>query len=371
MHILFLSRSLHRGGAERQLVTLANGLSQRGHTVSIALFYAGGPLEADLQPAITLHHLGKTGRWDLISFGWRLLQLVRRLRPDVLHSYMAIPNNMAILLKVFAGRVRVVWSIRSAFMDVQKYGKVAQASYWLERKLSRFADAIIFNSHAGKLNALHNGFSARHTHVIPNGIDVDRFLPSPTTRQETRTAWGVDKSHLLIGVVARLDLMKDHPTFLSAAALLVQAFPQARFACVGGGPVAYQQQLQQMAADLGIAQYVSWIEAQSDMPAVYSALDILCSASYGEGFSNVIAEAMACGVPCVVTDVGDSAWIVGDTGEVVPAQDAHALAAGLQRALNALQTDPGRGQKARQRIQEIASIGSLLDATEAVLWPSA
>ncbi|MGB5051837.1 MAG: glycosyltransferase, partial [Caldilineaceae bacterium] len=140
---------------------------------------------------------------------------------------------------------------------------------------------------------------------------------------------------------------------------------------VGGGPVAYQQQLQQMAADLGIAQYVSWIEAQSDMPAVYSALDILCSASYGEGFSNVIAEAMACGVPCVVTDVGDSAWIVGDTGEVVPAQDAHALAAGLQRALNALQTDPGRGQKARQRIQEIASIGSLLDATEAVLWPSA
>nr|WP_277878921.1 MULTISPECIES: glycosyltransferase [unclassified Coleofasciculus] len=203
--------------------------------------------------------------------------------------------------------------------------------------------------------------------VIPNGIDTEHFKPSLETRAKVRTEWEISEDTILIGLVGRLDPMKDHPTFLRAAALLCKQRQDVRFVCVGTGSESYAQKLYQLAKKLDISEKVIWAGARADMPMVYNALDIATSSSsYGEGFSNAIGEAMACSVPCVVTDVGDSSWIVDDTGLVVLPQSSEALLAGwltcLGRDRNAM------GLKARSRIVEHFSVKQLVEQTEEALW---
>jgi glycosyltransferase involved in cell wall biosynthesis len=202
--------------------------------------------------------------------------------------------------------------------------------------------------------------------VISNGIDTERFQPDSEAGAKVRAEWGVSENTILIGLVGRLDPMKDHPTFLKAAALLSEERQDVRFVCVGVGEETYAKELYQLTNKLGILEQVIWAGGRSDMPKVYNALNIASSSSsYGEGFANVIGEAMACGVPCVVTDVGDSAWIVGDTGIVVPPKNPEALAAGWNSLLNLAVTDQvALAEKARKTIVENFSLRNLVQKTE-------
>lgn len=370
MKILFLIRSLYRGGAERQLLVLAQGLQQRGHTVQVCVFYRGGPLEAELATAgIPLWSLDKQSRWDLLRPLYRLVHLVRQQRPDVLHAYLSAANILATLAKPLAPRLRLGWGVRTAYLDRAGYGRAEQLVFRGECQLARHADFIIANSHAGREHAVAHGFPATRTHVIANGIDTDHFRPQPEAGQALRTRWGITPAQRLVGLVGRLDFMKNHPLFLHAAARLAPTRPDVRFVCVGDGPTDYRAQLQALAAELGLTQQLVWAGGHTDMPAVYSALDIACSASRGEGFSNVIGEAMACGTPCVVTDVGDSARIVDVTGITVACDDAAALAAGLAELLDRPPAAYHRLRAAaRCRIEETFSVQQLLDATERILW---
>jgi glycosyltransferase involved in cell wall biosynthesis len=205
--------------------------------------------------------------------------------------------------------------------------------------------------------------------VIPNGIDTKRFCPDPEARQRIRAEWGVTESEKLIGLVGRLDPMKDHPTFLRAAALLMQEREDVHFVCVGDGPADYRRELHALGEELGLGQRLIWASARGDMPAVYNALDIATSSSYGEGFPNVVGEAMACGVPCVVTHVGDSARIVGETGVVVPPKDPEALAVGWKSSL--ARDGSEVALKARLRVEENFSVGRMVERTEKAIWPKA
>jgi glycosyltransferase involved in cell wall biosynthesis len=171
----------------------------------------------------------------------------------------------------------------------------------------------------------------------------------------------------LIGLIARLDPMKDHPTFLRAAALLTRQLPGARFICVGDGPANYRERLRNLSRELGLSQCLTWAGARSDMSAIYNALDIIVSASSYEGFSNVIAEAMTCGVPAVVTDVGDSALIVTDCGEVVPKEDAEQLKEAMARMLERLDKGGHDAARTRQHILDCFSVPLLLHNTESAL----
>jgi len=168
--------------------------------------------------------------------------------------------------------------------------------------------------------------------VIPNGIDTEHFKPDPMARKLIRAEWGVADNEILIGLVARLDPMKDHSTFLRAATMLAQERPDVRFVCVGDGAEPYKSEVRRLATELALGDRLIWAGARHDMPAVWNALDLaVSSSSYGEGFSNTIAEAMACGVPCVVTDVGDSALIVGDAGIIVQPSMPAALCEGFRQ----------------------------------------
>lgn len=368
--IFFLARSLDRGGAERQLVILATGLAQRGHQVAVAVFYGGGAFAAELEAAgVRLIALEKIGRWDVLSFLIRLVRLLRKEHPAVLHSYLTIPNILSALLKPLLPGTHIIWGLRASNMDLARYDWLSRLTDLLERKLSRFADHIIANSHAGKCHAVANGVPEDKIVVIANGIDTARFRFDPEGQLRVRAEWGTAKDEILVGLAARLDPMKDHPTFLQAASRIAHERHDVRFVCVGDGPAAYAETLKQQAAALGLTSRLIWAGARDDMPAVYSALDIASSSSsFGEGFSNTIAEAMACGVPTVVTDVGDSAWIVGGAGVVVPHSDPDALTQGILN-LMAMPAEQRRalGGQARSRIVAEFGIDNLVQATERAL----
>ena len=364
MKILFLARALDYGGAERQLVVLANELARRGHGVAIALFYSGAPLENEIDRSrVRLIPLDKRSRWDLLSFYWTLLRVVQREQPDVLHGWMSDPNLVASVIRLMYPKARIFWCIRCANVEMV-LDRVASTAYWFERRLSHFADCIVVNSRAGVNHAASRGFPLEKMFHIPNGIDVNSLYFDPSAGQRVRVEWGFTGSERLIGLVGRLDAIKDHAGFLRAAARLAQQLPEVRFVCIGDGPAQYRAKLEALSRELGLERKVMWVPSRPDVRAVYNALDVVCLCSLSEGFPNVIGEAMACGRHCVVTDVGDSRSLVGDAGVVVPPNDPEALAKGLRQALTA-----GRdsNKDARQRILKHFTATRLADRTERLL----
>ena len=328
MKITLLTRSLAYGGSERQLVSLAKELHKRQHPVVVVVFYSGGPLEKELRQAgVTVRELDKRGRWDIIRFLLRFVRLLHEERPDVLYGFLGTPNLLTVLFKPIFPHIRMVWGVRASCVDFARYDWLVGLQHKVERRLSRFADLIIVNSHAGLDHAVAHGFPKNKMVVIPNGIDAERFRPDLEARWRVRGEWGVNETEKLIGLVGRLDPMKDHPTFLKAAALLAQERDDVRFVCVGGGPADYRREMHGLGRELGLTERVIWAGTREDVPAVYNALDVAASSSIGEGFPNTVSEAAACGVPCTVTDVGDSARIVGNGELVVPPSDPEALAA--------------------------------------------
>ena len=376
--LAFLIRSLDYGGAERQLVTLAKNLDKTCFEIAVFCFYTGGALASELKESnVRLVFLGKQGRWDSLGFLWRLRHQLQQFNPDLLHSYLGVANLLAIGLKPFLPKTRIIWGVRASNMDLSRYDWLSQLVFRLECFFARFAPLIIVNSNAGKRYHVARGFPETRMLAIPNGIDLERFKPDPIARDRVRIDWQLAADEVAIGLVGRLDPMKDHPTFLRAAAIASAQKQNLRFICIGSGPAEYGQQLQQLTAKLNLSQVVSWAGARADMPAVYNALDIFCSASaYGECFSNAIGEAMASGLPCVVTNVGDSAWIVGETGIVVPPQNPEALAAAWLKLLKqqeqqslAVESFP-QIERARSRIIEQFSLKILVQKTSQALLAS-
>jgi glycosyltransferase involved in cell wall biosynthesis len=265
--------------------------------------------------------------------------------------------------------VKVVWGIRSAKNDFSSYDWLTRVGSRLEPHASPFADAIIANSHAARRQAVAAGMDRRKVLVIPNGIDCSRFTFDPAGRARVRQEWGLADDVPLVGMVARLDPVKNHRTFLHAVARVATRRPGARFVCVGHGAPAYRAQLERLAADIGAPARFITPGARTVTNAVYSALDVaVLSSDRGEGFPNVVGEAMACGRPCVVTDSGDARDIVGETGAVVPPRDPDALARGVLDVLERTQRT-GRDLQlaARERIEQNYSVDLLVRRTERAL----
>jgi glycosyltransferase involved in cell wall biosynthesis len=202
--------------------------------------------------------------------------------------------------------------------------------------------------------------------VIPNGFDLTHFKPDPFSRESVRQELGIAKDALLIGLVGRFDPKKDHDTFLRAAAFLHSCKTEVHFLLCGDQITWENAALKNEIETLGIVSWMHLLGKREDIPRLTSALDIaVSSSSFGEGFPNTIGEAMACGVPCVVTDVGDSALIVGDTGRVVPPKDPHALVIAWNHWIEmGLEHRKQWGLTARRRVEEQYSLPAIVEKYE-------
>jgi glycosyltransferase involved in cell wall biosynthesis len=361
---------LDYGGAETQLTILANGLARSGHAVSVLVFYPGGPLIRRLSPAVTVRCLEKRGRWDVTGFLRALFRVLDDEQPDVVYAFLATANLLACLTRLCSPKLKVTWGVRASDMDLTRYDWLSSFTYWLERRFSRCPNLIIANSEAGRRYAVSRGFPDNDRFiVIPNGIDVEQFRPDVSLRGAVRAEWGILPHETLVGIVARLDPMKDHPSFLEAAAKLARRDRELRFVSVGAGPEEYAAVLQEQARALGLDKRMIWAGPRGDLPAIYNALDLLVSSSaFGEGFSNVLGEAMACGVPCVATDVGDARKILGDSDTVVPARNPEALVAAVVALLERLHVEGARlGARVRQHIAQNFSVEMLVHRTKEAL----
>lgn len=370
MKILFFARALGPGGAERQMAITAAALQRRGHDVIVATFYSGGAFQSLVDEAGARHiSLGKTGRWDVLGFLARFRRLIAQERPDAVYSFLPPANIIAACAAPPVQGMHHVWGIRVSDMKLDRYGWLERLSYMAERWLSKRAEMIVFNSESGQRSAGQRGLAVSRSVVVPNGIDTDIFIPDAAARERVRQAWDIGDDDCIIGMVGRFDPMKDHRNFIAAAKALLSARPNLVFILAGSGVESTNAQLTDMIAAAGLSGNSRLLGERPDMPAVMAGLDILClSSAYGEGFPNVLGEAMACGTPCVATDVGDSRLIIGETGEVVTPEDSPALAAAMDRLLVRLEgarTDVQHA--ARARVVDTYSVGRLIDRTESLI----
>jgi len=239
-------------------------------------------------------------------------------------------------------------------------------TYRSEAWLARRADLIIVNAYAVRADTVVRGMPRDRVAVAPNGIDTEAMRPDPAAGRALRRAWQISDGAFVIGCAARLDPMKDHANLLQAAARFAEA--EARFVCVGDGPSAYRRELEALAHSLGLAARVTWAGEIGDMKAAYNAFDIATlSSAFGEGFPNVIGEAMACGIPMAATDVGDARAIVGAYGEIVPPGHPERLATGWARLRHRLAQDPGLRAAARNAVVATYGVDAMVARNEGIL----
>jgi glycosyltransferase involved in cell wall biosynthesis len=349
--IVHVITDLDIGGAEMALMRLvSNSLpnSMRHHVVSLK---RGGILEDEIRAkGVPVTAIGLQGPRDFASAIFRLATLFRTERPDLIVTWLYHADLLGTLANSLAVRAPLMWNIRCADMDLSKYSALTRALPRILAKLSRRASAIVTNSNAGRRVHEAYGYRARYWLTIPNGFDLSTFRPDSRARARMREELGVGPETLLVGLIARVDPMKGHDTFLAAATQVASAIPAARFLLVGRGTDS--QEFRETVRAMGLsAEKFLLLGERRDMPSILSALDLNVSSSRTEGFSNTIAEAMAVEVPCVVTDVGDSAIIVGDTGRIVPKESPGDLAEAMIEILRLSGPERGAlGTAARNRI---------------------
>jgi len=276
-------------------------------------------------------------------------------------------NLFGLLVGKMAGVPYIAWGIRSCNERLTSYRCTTRWVVRLGAWLSRLPDVIIVNSEAGKRVHENWGYDKSKTMVISNGFDLEAFKPDPAARRSVRTELGVGDNQFLIGLIARFHAMKDHATFFTAASLLGRRHPEIHFLLAGSGVSPENHEVARMARENGLAGFVHLLGSRYDISRLTAALDIACLSSWSEAFPNVVGEAMACGVPCVVTDVGDSAYIVGDTGRVVARRNPKALAAACVELIEMGAAErQALGQKARKRIEERFSLANMVRAYESV-----
>jgi glycosyltransferase involved in cell wall biosynthesis len=360
--VLFIIRKLDTGGAQRQLLELIRHMDRRSFELHVLCFYPGGDLwqEARGIGGVHVDHLGKRSRWSLSTLS-RVVSYVRRFRPHIVHGYMDTANVAAIFAKPFGAKV--VWGIRASHVEMSHYDGLRRVANALESCLSPLTDLIICNSTASAAQLIQQGYPSARITVIPNGIDATRFRFDSAARERIREHWDIGADHFLIGLVARLDPMKGHRVFLEAAGRVAAERAQARFVIIGDGPETFRRELDAQVGQLGLRHKVIRAGPRNDIPGILSALDLSVSASlFGEGFSNTLAESMACGVPCLATDVGDSARILGDLGSLVRAGDPLELAQQMCAAIDE-GCDPALRDRRRARIEVEFSPGKLAEST--------
>jgi len=369
MHVIHVISGLNDGGAEAVLFRLCKHDQVNQHYV-ISLSGAGkyGPmLEALGVPVATLHM--SPSRPSPLAF-IRLVRMLHQAKPDVVQTWMYHGDLFGGLAATVAGIRSVFWGIHNTTLVP---GKSKKTTIWIVKiiaKLSWSLPATIVVC-AQRAMDVHEalGYDRSKMYFIPNGYDLSEFKPGLDPQGQLRMSLLSDRPDRplsLIGTVGRFDPQKDYVNLFNALAILRDGGTKFHCVLVGKGLDSSNKLLVQWVNERGLADHVQLLGPRNDIPTVMNAIDVhILSSAYGEAFPNVVAEAMACGTSCVVTDVGDAAYIVGDTGWVVPPLDASALAGAILAALQDVmdfELSSERSSRARRRIDEYFSIERMVNS---------
>lgn len=352
------------GGAETALSQLIAGTPAGRMRHWVISLRPEGDRARDMRAAgAQVESLGLSGTARALLPGVaRLTRRIRAIRPQVVQSWMYHADLLGLIASRLAGGPPLAWGIRCSDASQVGLDRATRTLVRLLAWLSPLPRAIVANSHCGAEAHASLGYRGGRLRVIANGFDLDTFAPDAQARAQARDQLGLDQGHLLVGLVARFDPLKDHAGFLAAAAQVAQAQPRARFLLIGqdvepGNP-ALARALQPPLAGRCLL-----LGSRRDMPRWYNAMDLHLNSSLSEGLCNAIGEAMACGVPNVVTDVGDSRRLVGPGGLVVPPRDPARLAEAILRLLSLPHQERLKlGQAARRHIAQHYSLAAMAGA---------
>ncbi|MGH9720028.1 MAG: glycosyltransferase [Bryobacteraceae bacterium] len=355
---------LYTGGAEIMLYKLLARTDRTRFNPLVVSLVEGGSIVPKIESlGISVYRCGMHRGIPGPLSATRLVRILRHVQPDLLQGWMYHGNLAAqAVAAALPGRVPVLWNIRGSHHILRDEKATTAAAIWLGARLSKRPVRILCNSTtSARLHEEHLGFASDRWEIIPNGFELDKYAPSAPARADVRQELGVPADALLLGLMGRYNPVKDHGNFLRAArSMRAGRENKIYFVMAGTGVDGANRELARQIAELGLNGSVRLLGERDDMPRVTAALDLAVNSSYSEGFPNVVGEAMSCGVPCVVTDVGDSAWLVGNTGFKVAPRDSEALAAAC-RTLIDLGAEGRRalGLAARQRVASEFSLDSV------------
>lgn len=363
LRVIHVITSLGTGGAEAQLATLANGMRERGHDLMVVGLVAGGVHAEQLRlMGIRVEELDIRGPISAIRGLVSLIRIFRKRRPDVVQSWLYHADLLSTIACLIVMRIPHAWNLRCAELDPADHSRFLIGMTRFLAILSPIPHAVVTNSQAGRISHELLGYRPRRWEVIPNGIDAVRFQPPVEENTCLRRELRLPEESLLVGLVGRFHPMKDHRNFLAAAAIVRSHRHDVHFILVGSGLDMKNAAITSESSRLALENCVHLLGERRDVTDMNRAFDVAVCASYSEGFPNAIAEAMACGVPCVTTDVGDAAYLVGDTGRIVPPRTPSALASAILNILD--MTEESRrylGNRARRRITSDFSVERLVD----------
>lgn len=363
--VLHIIPNLEIGGAEIFLSQLVSRLPEAGVESRILALSPGGSIKYEIEQHGTVVYELTPG--SHLAIPVKLLQFISALRhewrPDIIQGWMYHANLASSLVgMMLRARTPVFWNIRMAHTQLNKEKKSTALTVKFSGLLSRAADAIIYNSqnsavvHEEKLS-----FSPKNRHVIPNGFDTEKWTPSLDARERLRQELGLSPGTTLIGMIARYHPFKNHAGFLESAAQIHRELPGVHFVLVGTNVDERNADLVGRIRNAGLADSMHLLGSRRDLPYITAALDLAVSPSHMEGFPNAVGEAMSCGVPCVVTDVSDSAMLLGEAGRVVPPGNSAAFGTACIELLSLDKASRIRiGSVGRERITQDYSLHSIV-----------
>jgi glycosyltransferase involved in cell wall biosynthesis len=360
--VVHIITGLSTGGAEKMLLKLLTEMPPEEFDNVVISLTSDGDLGPDIRSLdIPVISLGiSRGALGLLGF-LKLLRQLHKHQPDLIQTWLYHADLAGLIAGRISGKSKIIWNLRCSYMGEDYYKGIQGLLIKLLARLSRYVDCIIANSENGQ--RLHQGFgySPKRWDQIPNGFETNIFVPYSLARTKIRNSLAVPLDAPLIGMVGRFDPVKEHQTFVRAAQVLLQTQENAHFLLAGQGCDLANHELVSLIPE-DVRKHFHLMAVRSDMPQITASLDIANCISIGEGFPNAVGEAMSCGVPCVVTDVGDCLKITGEFGSIVPISNPLELAKAWQNILDLPAEERQKiAEGSRKRIIEHYSIETVVN----------
>ena len=363
--VLHIITGLDTGGAEWSLLRLLNELPPSVSCKVIVLAGRGALSDSVNSRDLDIQYLHiKRASLPSLRTLIRLIKISREFEPDIIQGWMYHANIAAWFVRIFlTNKPKLVWNIRQTLSDLAVYNLGTRFIIRVSSMVATAADSIIYNSRQSVLQHVEIGYPSGSARLIFNGFDLDYFKPKKASSRKIRKNFGIASDSPLIIHVARYHPMKDHVTLLRALKLIRSRFHNIRAILVGSGVSTENAELYELCCNLDLLDVAVLLGERHDVSDLIAASDLaLTTSAWGEGFPNVIGEALSCGVPCVATDVGESRFIIGNCGRLVQPGNPEAFYIAVSELLSDEKLRSSLGEMARERMRENFSLDRMVSS---------